>query len=109
VILPIDDYGVTVEKRVSSPRKNWDHQALIAVVAESILEESRDDETGAVTVPYHVLMSRMFEYASVNYWRVKKLRELGVSVEEYSEVGKESTSFYIGRTEVEENDNQDPF
>ena len=106
----LEDYDLVIEKRESKPRKNWDTAKLAPVVAESILEEAIDPETGAVTVPYVVLMCKMFEYASVNYWRVKKLRELDIPVDDYSDFGEKSVSFSITKTTGEEQyDTEDPF
>lgn len=106
----LSEYDLVVEKRSTKPRKNWDTEKLAPVVAESILEDAIDPETGAVTVPYVVLMCKMFEYASVNYWRVKKLRELDIPVDDFSDFGEASVSFSITKTTGEEQyDTEEPF
>lgn len=107
IVLEIPEYQVTVEKRVAAPKKGWKHDELVPVVAEAILERHRDPEFGVIDTPYSLLMAEMFEYASVSYWRVKKLKELGIPVEEYCETGEAKTSFAIGRTTTVERKEQD--
>ncbi len=107
-ILELTDLEVSVEKKVSAPKKDWDHQRLLAVTIEGILDKHRDLDTGTVTAPYSVLMSEIFDYAAVSYWRMKKLKELGINGNEYCEVGTPRVSFQISQqTQTERNTNDD--
>lgn len=109
VVLELPEYQVTVEKRVSAPKKDWKHEQLISVVSEAILEQHRDKEFGTIDTPYAQLMAEMFDYASVGYWRIKKLKELGIPVEDFCETGESKTSFSIGRATIERKNEDDDF
>ena len=108
VILPqdtpveISDLDVSIEKRISAPKKNWDHEGLLSVAIEAILERERDPLDGTINTPYPVLMAEIFRYAAVSYWRVKPLKELGVNANDFCELGDRKVSFQITRQQTNE-------
>lgn len=95
--IALPDYGVVVEKRVAAARRKWDTESLIPVVVEKILDSERGDD-GTIDAPLSVLMSRVFDYAAVSYWRVRELRALGlVNIDDYYTDDGKRTSFAITR------------
>lgn len=106
-ILELPELEVTVEKRVAAPKKNWDHDGLLSVAIEAILERERDPDDGTINTPYAVLMAEVFKYAAVSYWRVKPLKELGINANDFCELGDRKVSFQISRQTTDERQDYD--
>lgn len=79
--------GNILERSKTQPSKKWQHKPLMFVVSEKILEKAIDPETGAIETPTSVLIRQMLDYCQPQYWRITKLRELGISPENYYETG----------------------
>jgi hypothetical protein len=64
-------------------RKAWDHARIAGVVIEKIIQEARDPDTGAMTVPPSQLLLRVLDFAHVDYWKKKPCAGVGVTVDNY--------------------------
>ena len=67
---------VTAERRMSTDRRNWQHEDLAKKVIEL--------EWGNIDHPQDVARILM-AYAGFSYWRVTRLRELDIDPDEYCE------------------------
>jgi hypothetical protein len=41
------------------------------------------------------MMVKMFEFAAVSYWRVKELSKIGISADNFCEVGEAKTNIIV--------------
>lgn len=109
-VMPTDDIlnlgDVTVEKVRGAPNTAWRHDALKTVLIEKLLDRARGED-GVIETPYSVLLHEVLDYAGIQYWRAKKLQELGINVSEFSEKGKVKTSFPIRKiNQLDEKDTE---
>jgi len=93
-ILSLSDYGVTVEKKQGQTRKTWDHRTLRAVIAEKIIDEVIDEETGSLTVPPSQLVQKAFDCTGLS-WKVTSLRDHKINPDQYCEKSDGRVSFRI--------------
>lgn len=77
--------GGTLERKMGSTRKSWNHKVLKSVVAEKVLERAIDPETGEIMAPTSQLIHEALDMAGIQYWKVKSLKPLGVNVSSYCE------------------------
>lgn len=89
--------GSLVEKRGGSDRKKWDHDRLAKNVASRINDMAIDLESGEVIMTPQDMMVKMLDFAAVSYWRVKELSKIGVSADNFCEVGESKTSIIVRR------------
>jgi len=92
---PIDVGGVTVEIKSGSPRKKWDHTAAISDVADRLKDLAVDMDTGERLMSTEQIISEVAKYAGISYWRVKPMKDLGLNVDMYCEVGDAKTNLVI--------------
>ena len=90
--------GTKIEKKWSSTRRGWQHRDLANAVARRLVEKSIDMETGEVTLTPKEIAEGMIDYVQPSYWKVKKVSELGLDVDNYCEVGETKTSIIVRRT-----------
>jgi hypothetical protein len=93
-LIPIA-HGGTVEVKKSTPRKTWDHELLKPIVAEYIMEQAVDKETGSIEVPTSLLIQRMLDYVSFSSWKVTALKAAGIDPDKYCEVGERKATVQI--------------
>ncbi len=87
--------GGSVEATWSKPRKTWQHDKIAPVVVEKIIDSFIDEDSGAISVPPSQLMLEILKYAHVDYWRVKKLTDLEINPDLYSQVGETKSSIIV--------------
>lgn len=92
--LVLDD-GVKIEKKWSSTRRGWQHKDLAGIVAHRLAEQAIDMETGEVIYSPEELARMMLDYVQPSYWKAKPVRELGIEVDNYCEVGETKTSLIV--------------
>lgn len=111
-ILSLSGYGVTVEKKQGQNRKAWDHKTLRAVVAEKIIDEVLDEETGSLTVPPSQLVQKAFDFTGLS-WKVTSLRDHKINPDQYCEKSEGRVSFQVAtaapQPEPEEEEEDDDF
>jgi hypothetical protein len=75
--------------RSGAIRKDWDHHALAVAVADNELAKA-----GGTVDPYG-LINALLEAAAVSYWRITRLKELEIPIDEYvtTTYGKSSVQF----------------
>jgi len=88
---------ISVEKRWSTPRKAWRHAELTEEVTQRILRMSIDMDTGERTLTTEEMMKKLMDFVNPSYWRVKALNEIGISADQYCDVGESKPSIYINR------------
>lgn len=76
--------GAKLESLESTPRVGWDHQALVKRVAQRIVDESFDWETGEALKTHEEIVRELLKYVGVSYWKVKPLKEIGIDPDQYS-------------------------
>lgn len=91
----MDLAAAKIEKRLSTPRKTWEHKGLGQEVAARLVQLSVDMETGEVLKDPTTLMIEMLDYAAPSYWRVKALEKIGIDPDDYCEVGEPKPSISI--------------
>lgn len=91
------DENVSVEKRWSTPRKAWRHQELTDEVTRRIMQMSIDMDTGERILTTEEMMKKLMDFVNPSYWRVKALNEIGISADQYCEVGESKPSIYINK------------
>lgn len=94
---PVAVDGATVEIKSGSPRKTWDHQALIDDVSKRIVDSSVDLNTGEVVKTPTDMIREALQFAGISYWKVTKLKELHLDADDYCEVGEPKKSLVIRR------------
>jgi hypothetical protein len=82
-----------VQKRTSTDRRNWDHEAL----AKKVIALAMD--SGRIHHPMDVA-AVLRGAAGFSYWRVTQLKELGIDPDEYADSSPGKTSIQITRREV---------
>ncbi len=87
--------GGTMEVGKTKPRKTWDHKRLASVVAEHILHDAIDPETGAIDVPTTQLIQEMLDYVSITSWKVTSLKKAGIDPDNYCERGDAKATVQI--------------
>lgn len=87
--------GATIEKKLGSSRKAWQHDKLKATVIERLLQLSIDEETGEVTASPGQIAEKLLEYAHTDYWRVGKLDSIGINADLYCESGDSKESIAV--------------
>lgn len=83
--VPIKVDGATVEIKGGSKRKAWDHRAAATDVAKRIVQSAHDPDTGERLLTPEDMILEMLKYAGVQYWKVKPMSELGLTVGMYCE------------------------
>lgn len=96
-ILSLPDEGVVIERYQGKSRVKWDNRTTRAVVAEKIVSQFLDEETGTLEVPPVQLIEEAFEYTGLK-WKVTKLREVGMDPDDYSEQKDGKTGFTISKS-----------
>lgn len=94
---PVSVDGATVEIKSGSPRKAWDHSALIDEVSRRLVDQSVDMNTGEVLASPHDLIRQAMEYVGVSYWKVTNLKNLHIDADDYCEVGEPKKNLVIRR------------
>ncbi len=89
--------GGTVEIKTGEARKKWDHAAAIQDVAKRIVESAVDMETGEVKLSPQQMVERLAEFAGIQYWRVKAMKDIGLSANNYCEVGESNRNLVVRR------------
>ena len=87
--------GTKIEKKQAADRKSWDHKRLADHVASRINDMAVDMDTGEVVMSPQQMISKVFDYAAVSYWRVKELSKIGVNADMFCEVSEPKTSIII--------------
>lgn len=95
---PVAVDGATVEIKSGSPRKTWDHKALIEDVSKRIVDSSIDLNTGEVVKSPKDMIAEALQFAGISYWKVTKLKELDLDADEYCEVGVPKKNLVIRRS-----------
>lgn len=90
--------GIEVTRREGRDRKKWDHQRLAKTIAERLVDESVDWETGEVLMDTQDIVTALLKYGHVDYWRVKELKKIGLNPDKYCEVEDGKISVAIKRT-----------
>jgi hypothetical protein len=80
------EHGSTVKVNWSKARKSWEHARLVSLTAEAIIAKARDAD-GTLNVPPAVLIGQLLDYAHVDYWKIKALKDIGVDPDDYCEAG----------------------
>lgn len=84
-----------VEVRSAADRKQWEHDRLIGEVARRLIQSSVDMDTGEVTVSTEEIVARVLDFVQPSYWRVKELAKIGISADQYCEVGESKTNIIV--------------
>lgn len=79
----------------SKPRRKWDHKLLSSRVAEKIIQNSIDPQTGVIDKPIHQMLEEMLEYVGISYWKVTTLRDAKIDPDKYCESGEANPSIQI--------------
>lgn len=94
---PVAVDGATIEIKSGSPRKSWDHAALIDEVSRRIVDQSVDLDTGEITASPQDMIRQAMEYVGVSYWKVTNLKGLHIDADDYCEVGQPKKNLVIRR------------
>tara|TARA_Y100000296_G_scaffold86762_1_gene127722 strand:+ start:3257 stop:3751 length:495 start_codon:yes stop_codon:yes gene_type:complete len=89
---PIQAQQFSMETKTGAPRKKWNHQGLVEVVAQKITDTAIDMDTGEITKTPQQMIKELMEYAAPSYWRVQALRDLGIDADSYCDVGEPNTN-----------------
>lgn len=81
----------------SAPRKAWDHESLKKAVVERLSQLAINQQTGEVELTPAQAVDRVLEYAHVDYWRSKQLKELDLNPDMFCTVGEEKLTVRIER------------
>lgn len=87
--------GKRVSVAWSTPRKAWQHKDLLDTVKERIKQLSIDLDTGEVHLTVDEMADRVLQYAHVDYWRVKELKELDINPDRFCTLGEEKKTVKI--------------
>lgn len=87
--------GTTVEKKVASDRRGWEHKKLAHEVVRRLNDMSVDMDTGEVITSADEIIERIFDYVQPSYWRIKELTKIGINADSYCEVGDIKTSIIV--------------
>lgn len=75
--------GTTLEARWSTSRRQWDHRGMAEKVANRIVDESFDFETGEMLRGFDEMVEELLKYAGIGYWK-KSVEDLGLDLDDYS-------------------------
>lgn len=84
-----------VEVRSGADRKQWQHDKLIGEVARRLIQSSVDMDTGEVTMTTEEIVAKVLDFVQPSYWRVKELSKIGISADNYCELGETKTNIII--------------
>lgn len=84
-----------VEVRSGADRKQWEHDRLIDEVARRLVASSVDMDTGEVTMSTEEIVHKILDFVQPSYWRVKELAKIGITADQYCEVGEAKTNIII--------------
>lgn len=87
--------GVELKCKSGAPRKSWDNENLMKTVYSRLRQSSVDMDTGEVGLSDDEIVLKLLDYFQPSYWRVGALNELGISADQYCEVGEPKTSIAI--------------
>lgn len=88
---PISWAGHTFETGSSVSRTQWKHGELASRVADRIVQEAFDFDTGEITKSFEEMVRELLRYAGVGYWKKKELLRLGIDVDDYCKVEPKET------------------
>jgi hypothetical protein len=89
--------NIEVTRMEGAPRKQWDHKALGKKVAEQLVNQSIDFETGEILKTTEEVVVGLLQYAAPSYWRIKELKKIGIDAGKYSKFGDPKISVSISR------------
>ena len=84
-----------IEVRNAADRKQWEHDKLINEVARRLIQSSIDMDTGEVTMSTEAIVARVLDFVQPSYWRVKELAKIGISADQFCEVGESKTNIIV--------------
>ena len=87
--------GSLIEVRNGADRKSWEHERLVSEVSRRLLESSIDMDTGERTMSTEEVIVKILDFVQPSYWRVKELAKIGISADQYCEVGESKTNIII--------------
>lgn len=87
--------GSLIEVRNGADRKSWEHERLVSEVSRRLLESSIDMDTGERTLSTEEVIVKILDFVQPSYWRVKELAKIGISADQYCEVGESKTNIII--------------
>jgi hypothetical protein len=87
--------GSLIEVRNGADRKAWEHQRLVSEVSRRLIESSIDMDTGERTMSTEEVITKILDFVQPSYWRVKELAKIGISADQYCEVGESKTNIII--------------
>lgn len=93
--------GALVEKKVGKPRKKWQHREIATELANRIVLESYDLDTGEVMRSKEEMIVELLKYAGVGYWKVGQLKKVGISADKYCDVGEPNESIVVTTSKEE--------
>lgn len=96
-ILSVEDFGVAIEKIQGQSRVKWDNDTVRSVLAEKIIDQFIDPETGTLNVPPSRLIDEAFNVTGIR-WKVTELKRLGINPDKYSEKKEGKISFRIANS-----------
>lgn len=76
--------GAELESVESTPRSGWKHKELSKRVAQRIVDESFDWETGEAYRTHEEMVLELMKYVGVSYWKLKALRGINIDPDQYS-------------------------
>jgi hypothetical protein len=87
--------GATIERKVASSRKSWQHKELAGAVMERLEHAAVDMDTGEVLMSGSEMGLKILDYLAPSYWRVGKLNEIGLTADLYCEASEPKTSVIV--------------
>ena len=87
--------GKTLRVSYATPRKAWKHAELREVVMDRLTQLAIDPDTGEVNLTPRQAVGRILEFAHVDYWRAKQLKELDINPDRYCEQGEDKRTIRI--------------
>tara|TARA_B100000029_G_scaffold516042_1_gene626373 strand:- start:6179 stop:6670 length:492 start_codon:yes stop_codon:yes gene_type:complete len=97
---PVQEEKFSLETKTGAPRKQWDHERLVSLVAQRIADTAIDMDTGEVTKSPQDMIAELMKYAAPSYWRVSALRDLGIDADDYCDVGEANTNLIYRSNDV---------
>lgn len=94
---PTAVFGGTVEIKRGTPRKSWDHDALISLVSKRVVDRSVDLDTGEVSGSPRDMIELALKCAGVSYWKVGALKDLHIDPSEFCTVSEPTSNLVIRR------------
>ncbi|MBF83199.1 MAG: hypothetical protein CL489_01850 [Acidobacteria bacterium] len=93
--------GATIERKVASSRKAWQHKELAGAVMERLEHSAVDMDTGEILMSGPEMGLKMLDYLAPSYWRVGKLNEIGLTADLYCEASVPKTSVIVRKGEAQ--------